>query len=167
VSAGRELDASPIAVLAERWQDAWSSAAGDGFAACCTPDVQYEDPIATDPLRGIEALSGHAQRLRDAFPDLRVQPAGAPLGGDAFACFPWRVLATHSGDLATVPATNRFITLHGVHYAELRDGQIRRARGFFDLYDAAVQLGLLPTRGSLSETALLLLRGFGLRSTGP
>lgn len=165
MSAGRELDTSPIAALAERWQDAWSSPGGDGFAACCTPDVQYEDPIATQPLRGVEALSAHAGRLRDAFPDLRVQSVGSPLGGDAFACFPWRVLATHRGDLAAVPATNRFITLHGVHYAELRDGEIHRARGFFDLYDAAVQLGLLPTRGSLSETALLLLRGFGLRST--
>ena len=43
------------------------------------------------------------------------------------------------------------------------DGRVRRARGFFDLYDAAVQLGMLPARGSLAETALLLFRGFGLR----
>ena len=43
------------------------------------------------------------------------------------------------------------------------DGEVRRARGFFDLYDAATQLGLLPARGGLGETALLLLRGFGLK----
>ena len=55
------------------------------------------------------------------------------------------------------------MTLHGVHYVELSDGAVRRARGFFDLYDAATQLGLLPARGGLGETALLLLRGFGLR----
>ena len=46
---------------------------------------------------------------------------------------------------------------------ELTDGRVRRARGFFDLYDGAVQLGLLPQRGGLGEAALLLLRGFGLR----
>ena len=40
---------------------------------------------------------------------------------------------------------------------------MRRARGFFDLYDTAIQLGLLPSRGSLAESALLLVRGFGLR----
>ena len=40
---------------------------------------------------------------------------------------------------------------------------MRRARGFFDLYDAATQLGLLPARGGMGETALLMLRGFGLR----
>jgi hypothetical protein len=66
--------------------------------------------------------------------------------------------------LAGLPASNRFVVLQGVHYAELEDGRIRRARGFFDVYDAAVQLGLLPAHGSLGEKALLMLRGFGYRS---
>jgi hypothetical protein len=82
----------------------------------------------------------------------------------ANACVPWRALGTHRADIGqTLPATDRFVTLHGVHYLELSDGAVRRARGFFDLYDAATQLGLLPARGGLGETALLMLRGFGLR----
>jgi hypothetical protein len=52
-----------------------------------------------------------------------------------------------------------------MHYLELSDGLIRRGRGFFDLYDVATQLGLLPSRGGIGESVLLLLRGFGLRST--
>ena len=71
--------------------------------------------------------------------------------------------ARTSGQLAALPGSNRFVTLHGVHFIELADGRVRRARGFFDLYEAGIQLGLLPGRGSLGETALLLLRGFGLR----
>jgi hypothetical protein len=55
------------------------------------------------------------------------------------------------------------VTIHGMHYLELVDGAVRRARGFFDLYDAAIQLGLLPARGGVGETALLLLRGFGVK----
>ena len=51
----------------------------------------------------------------------------------------------------------------GVHYVTLDGGSVRRARGFFDLYDVAVQLGLLPRRGGLGEQAVLLVRGFGLR----
>jgi hypothetical protein len=62
-----------------------------------------------------------------------------------------------------LPATDRFLTVSGLHWIELVDGEVRRARGFFDLYGAAVQLGLLPERGGLGEAALLLLRGFGLR----
>ena len=37
-------------------------------------------------------------------------------------------------------------------------------RAFYDLYDAGVQFGLLPRRGTLGERALLMLRGFGLRN---
>jgi hypothetical protein len=51
-----------------------------------------------------------------------------------------------------------------VFYCELDDGRLRRVRAFFDLYDAAVQLGVLPARGTLGEKALLVLRGFGLRA---
>jgi hypothetical protein len=51
-----------------------------------------------------------------------------------------------------------------VFYCELRDELLLRVRAFFDLYDAAVQLGVLPARGTLGEKALLVLRGFGLRA---
>ncbi len=149
------------ASLAERWEAAWTT--GGGFEACCTPDVHYEDPVAVEPLIGLDALGAHAERVRAAFPDLRIERTGDPIETGDFACIPWRALGTQKGDLGVLPATDRFVILHGVHYVELSDGLVRRARGFFDLYSGAVQLGLLPERGSLGETALLLLRGFGLR----
>ena len=155
------LERPALDTLAERWRGGWR---GAGFEACCTPDVSYEDPVAVDPLRGVEALDRHAAQLRGAFPDLRIQPTAPPLLRGSHACFPWRAAGTHRGDLGTMlPATDRFVSLHGLHYVELIDGAVRRARGFFDLYDAATQLGLLPARGGPGETALLLLRGFGLR----
>ncbi len=149
--------------LADRWEAAWTGRAGASFTDCCTGDVQYEDPVVVEPVAGVERLAAHARRLWLAFPDIRVERTGQRVGGGSFGCLPWRVLGTHKGDLAGLPATGRFVTLHGVHYVELTDGQIRRARGFFDLYDLGVQLGLLPTRGGLGEAALLLLRGFGIR----
>ncbi len=56
--------------------------------------------------------------------------------------------------------------MHVVCYAELDPPRERlwRVRAFFDVYDAAVQLGVLPARGHAGERALLLLRGFGLRA---
>ena len=146
--------------LAARWRVAWQQ---EGFSSVCTPDVRYEDPVVVEPVDGIEALHGLAVKLRAAFPDLRMERAGMPLDRDGYACLPWRALGTQKGDLPSLPATNRFVIVHGIHYVELADGLVRRARGFFDLYDVATQLGLLPQRGSLGETALLLLRGFGLR----
>ena len=157
------LTRSPLEALAERWDAAWTGRHGGSFTDCCTGDVAYEDPVAVEPLAGVEALAAHSERLWRAFPDVRVERSAEPIGGERFACLPWRVLGTQRGDLAGLPASGRFVVLHGVHYVELSDGLIRRARGFFDLYEAGVQLGLLPARGGLGETALLMLRGFGLR----
>ena len=155
-----ELERGELDGLAERWRTGWL---GAGFEACCTPDVAYEDPVAIDPLRGVDALDRYATALRSAFPDLRMEATAPPLGRGDHVCVPWRALGTHRGDIGVLPATDRFVTLHGLHYLELADGGVRRARGFFDLYDGASQLGLLPARGGLGESALLLLRGFGLR----
>jgi steroid delta-isomerase-like uncharacterized protein len=149
--------------LAAAWLRAWAGEAG--FGDCCAHDVQYEDPLAKDPLRGVDALESHAARLREALPDLRIERTGRMLSQDEFACVPWRAAGTHKNGTAALPATNRFIALHGLHYLELADGEVRRARGFYDLYDAATQLGLLPARGGLGESVLLLLRGFGLRAS--
>jgi hypothetical protein len=156
-----ELERGAVDLLAERWRAAWG---GAGFESCCTPDVTYEDPVAVDLLRGVEALDDHALMLRNAFPDLKVEATSPPLFRGTHACIPWRALGTHRGDVGQMlPATDRFVTIHGLHYLELSDGSVRRARGFFDLYDTATQMGLLPARGGLGEAALLLLRGFGVR----
>lgn len=149
--------------LAAQWVAAWSGQSA--FAACCAPDVQYEDPLATEPLIGTDALTAHAAALREWLPDLRVERTGMTLTGGDYACVPWRAAGTHKKGTLALPATNRFVTLHGLHYLELSDGSIRRVRGFFDLYDAATQLGLLPARGGVGESVLLLLRGFGLRAS--
>jgi steroid delta-isomerase-like uncharacterized protein len=156
-----ELERGALDELAVQWRGAWQ---GAGFESCCTPDVSYEDPVVVDPLRRVDALDRHAAQLRGAFPDLRVEATAPPLSRGEHVCVPWRALGTHHGDIGTaLPATDRFVSLHGLHYLELSDGQVRRARGFFDLYDAATQLGLLPARGGVGETVLLMLRGFGLR----
>jgi predicted ester cyclase len=156
-----QLASADIDVLAEAWTTAWTEAGG--FSSCCTGDVGYEDPFAQIPLEGVDALEGHARRLHAAFPDVRVERTAPALVRGDHACVPWRLLGTQRGELAMLPATDQFVTLHGLHYMELSDGRVRRARGFVDLYDGATQLGLLPQKGGLGESALLMLRGFGLR----
>ena len=77
---------------------------------------------------------------------------------------PCKLLATHRAPLDGLPATNRFVVVHCIFYCEIRRNRLLRVRGFFDLYDAATQLGILPGRGTMGEKALLMLRGFGLRT---
>jgi predicted ester cyclase len=138
------------------------------FAEHCDPGVHYEDPLTSAPLRGCVELGEHAQRLWEAFPDTMVEPAGpSPVSPGALAV-PFRVAGTHRAPLGGLPATGRRVRVHGIVYAEpAGDGRLLRVRAFFDLYDAGVQLGVMPARGGLGEKALLVLRGFGLRARDP
>jgi steroid delta-isomerase-like uncharacterized protein len=150
--------------LIDAWEAAWSEKDEAAFARICAADVHYEDPLAGEPLEGIEALRGHVRELWAAFPDARLEKLGNRLTDGRFVAAPCKLLATHREPLAGLPPTNRFVVVPCVFYCEVQHGRLLRVRAFYDLYDAAMQLGILPGRGSLTEKALLILRGFGLRT---
>jgi steroid delta-isomerase-like uncharacterized protein len=154
-----------IDALFDGWEAAWSGKQTDGFDAVCSDELHYEDPLTPEPLEGLEALAAHAVRMWGAFPDARLEKLGPRVVDGRFAVAPAKLLATHREPLEGLPATNKFIVVPMVFYCELdiEREHLIRVRAFFDLYDAAVQLGLLPGRGTLGEKALLMLRGFGLR----
>jgi steroid delta-isomerase-like uncharacterized protein len=152
--------------LFDRWQAAWCGRDVRLFEPLCTASFHYEDPLTPEPLRGLRALSEHAQRLWDAFPDIRLERSGERLASDTFAAAPVRVLGTHAHPLDSLPATHKPLDFQAVFFCELDGGLLRRARAFFDVYDVGVQLGVLPARGSLSAKAMLALRGYGLRARG-
>jgi steroid delta-isomerase-like uncharacterized protein len=154
----------PVDELIDAWEAAWSGREADAFEAICSPEVHYEDPLVAEPLEDIEALQAHAARLWAAFPDARLQKLGNRLTDGHFVAAPSKLLATHREPLEGLPATNKFIVVPCIFYCEVERYRLKRVRAFFDLYDAAVQLGVLPGRGSLGEKALLMLRGFGLRA---
>ena len=150
--------------LIDAWEEAWSGRDPLAFREICSATVTYEDPLVTEPLSGPAAIGAHAERLWNAFPDARLERSGARLSGGLFLAAPAKLLATNTGSLETLPATNRFVAVPMVFYCQTERGKLLRVRAFFDLYDAATQLGILPSRGTLSERALLMLRGFGLRA---
>ncbi|HEY5429177.1 MAG TPA: ester cyclase [Solirubrobacteraceae bacterium] len=150
--------------LIDGWQDAWSGKDPAAFGEVCAAGVQYEDPLTDQPLEGIDALSAHAGRLWAGFPDARLERTGERLANEHFVAAPCKALGTHRAPLEGLPATNRFVVVHCVFYCELQHDRLLRVRGFFDVYDAAMQLGVLPARGTLGEKALLMVRGFGLRA---
>jgi steroid delta-isomerase-like uncharacterized protein len=150
--------------LIDGWQAAWSGHDPAAFADVCAAGIQYEDPLTPQPLAGLDALAGHAQRLWAGFPDARLESTGARLTDGTFVAAPAKVLGTHREPLEGLPPTKRFVVVHCVFYCELQHELLLRVRGFFDVYSAAIQLGVLPARGTLGAKALLVLRGFGLRT---
>jgi steroid delta-isomerase-like uncharacterized protein len=150
--------------LFDAWERAWSGRDPAAFEAVCAEDFAYEDPLTPEALQGVPALVAHARALWTAFPDARVNATGERLTDGRYACAPCKLLGTHRGPIGGVTPTGRFVVVHAVVYAELRDGRLLRVRAFFDALGVATDLGLMPKPGTVGEKALLLLRGFGLRA---
>jgi steroid delta-isomerase-like uncharacterized protein len=150
--------------LIDKWEAAWSGKDEAAFDEVCSPRIHYEDPLTIEPIEGLDLFTRHAARLWAAFPDVRMEQTGERLSNERFVAAPCKLLGTHREALESLPATNRFVVVHCVFYCEMRHEQLLRVRGFFDVYDIATQLGVLPARGTLGEKALLVLRGFGLRA---
>jgi predicted ester cyclase len=158
---------SAVDELVGRFQAAWSARDfAQELAATCAPDLHYEDPLTFESLVGCAALARHVARLRTGAPDARLEATGELLTDGRFVAAPARVLATHTGQMGEFPPTGRAIVVQTILYCELDETRTRlwRVRAFFDLYDAAIQLGVLPKPGSASARAMLMLRGFGLRA---
>jgi steroid delta-isomerase-like uncharacterized protein len=153
----------PADALFDGWERAWSGKDPEAFTEVCSNSIHYEDPLCSEPLEGIDPLVAHAERLWAGFPDVRLERTGERLHSGTFVAAPCKLVGTHRAALEGLPATNRFVVVHCVFYCQLEHDELWRVRAFFDLYDAAVQLGVLPARGTLGEKALLVLRGFGLR----
>jgi steroid delta-isomerase-like uncharacterized protein len=145
--------------------EAWTAHDADAFGPLCAPDVGYEDPTTPEPIEGAGAIAEHAGRLWRAFPDARLEATGPALTDGRFVAAPCKLLGSHRGSLDELPASGRFVIVHGVLVAEVEDGRLTRVRVFFDRYDTAQQLGVLPAPGTMGEKALLMLRGFGLRGS--
>jgi len=152
--------------LLDGWEAAWSGRERDAFAAVCDPEVHYEDPLTPEPAIGVAEIGALAARLWSGFPDVRLERAGERLTDGRYVAAPAKLAGTHREAVDGLPATGRFVVIHCLFYCELRGGRLLRVRAFYDLYDAATQLGVLPRHGTLGEKALLTLRGFGFRARG-
>jgi steroid delta-isomerase-like uncharacterized protein len=150
--------------LFDGWERAWSGRDPAAFGPLCTDDVHYEDPLTQEPLTGPDAIARRAQTVWTAFPDVRLNATGPRLTDGRHVSAPAKLIGTHRRALEGLAATHRPLVLHVVFFAEMEGERLHRVRAFFDAYGAAVTLGVLPKPGTLGEKALLVLRGFGLRS---
>jgi predicted ester cyclase len=151
--------------LLDQLQAAWMSRRRGAFRDVCAPDVHWEDPYCVEPLHGTEELADHAARMWEAFPDAKIETAGVRLSSGRFAAAPVKITGTHLGEIDGITPSGRYVVAHAVLYCELDPAGERlwRVRVFMDGYEAAVQVGLLPKRGSIGQRALMVARGFGLR----
>jgi steroid delta-isomerase-like uncharacterized protein len=134
-------------------------------AALVTHDVHYEDAFAERPLLGPDPLADHLSLVWSAFPDARFEATGPLLhDGSRIVAIPLRLTGNHTASLGGIPASERFVHVHGMLVLELdaTAHRIHRARLFADRYAASVQLGVLPQAGTVGDRAVRAIQGFGL-----
>ncbi|MBE4736832.1 MULTISPECIES: ester cyclase [Streptomyces] len=111
-----------------------------------------EDAVAHTPdggeLHGRDAIAEYWQQMTDAMPEARYESLASFEVGDT-AIDEGVFSGTNTGPLAfpdgtSMPATHKDISMRGVDFATVRDGQIVSYRLYFDQLDFLNQLGLLP-----------------------
>jgi steroid delta-isomerase-like uncharacterized protein len=86
-------------------------------------DFQHHDAGAPDPGGGPEGYKRRNAAFLHAFPDRRVTIEDQVAEGDKVVTRS-TMRAIHTGDLASIPATGRHVTVTATIISRIRDGQI-------------------------------------------
>jgi steroid delta-isomerase-like uncharacterized protein len=128
--------------LARRWfQQVWKEGRMQTVY-----ELLAEDGVATgqgeqgETLRGPKDFVPFVERIRGAFPDMKVTVEDA-FGADERVALRWSASMTHKGNQLGMAATNREVKLSGITIARIRNGQIVEG---WDNWD---QLGLMKQIG--------------------
>ena len=144
LSGGPSCDLTAVDVLADHWAGALQRARGLRRLLHRRRGLRGPDRAPAAERRGGDRRARRAA-CAQAFPDA-ARGARRPSARCAAATPACRGCWTAPTTASTrpLPPTGKPLSLHGLHYLELSDGRVRRARGFFDLYEGAAQLGVLP-----------------------
>lgn len=113
-----------------------------------TADVRYHDPGSPVDLLGHDAVRAFLRTIVRAFPDISyvVLDSAYPSPTGPRAMVPFRMTFTMLGDLPThrVAPTGASMTVEGVTTWEFAGPLARRYATYFDNWDVATQLGIVP-----------------------
>ena len=134
---------------------AWNARDSERIASFFSEEAVYEDQGAGVTARGREEIRRHAALVHEAFPDLSFELVRAAHGDD-FSAGEWRSRMTHRGEFEGLAPTGRVVESSGVDVATLgEDDRIVHLASYYDGAEIMRRLGLLPARGSRTESVLL------------
>lgn len=129
--------------LARRWfQEVWNEGRMQTVHELFAPDgVAIGQSEQGEALRGPKDFASFVERIRGAFPDIKITVEDA-FGADDRVALRWSAAMTHKGHQLGMPATNRQVRISGITITRMRDGQIVEG---WDNWD---QLGLMKQLGA-------------------
>jgi steroid delta-isomerase-like uncharacterized protein len=111
-----------------------------------TLDYQHHDPNAPDPGGGAKGYIKRNSVFLNAFPDRKLTFEDQVAEGDKVAT---RITmrATQTGDLPSIPATGKPVTIESMHICRISNGQIAEEWELFDALGMLTQLGVVASAG--------------------
>lgn len=100
-------------------------------------------------MQGLAWFREHLLTFHHCYPDLVITMDGQVAEGDTVVTW-WTMRGTHLGELASVPATKKQITLRGVNVQKVRAGRIIEHWGGSDSLEVLLELGVVRWAGSSS-----------------
>src|SRR5262245_663492 len=112
------------------------------------PDVVTHNPLILDAPTGPQSVRGGIERLRLAFPDLRVEVLDLIAEGDRVAAF-LRISGTNTGDYRRGRATQRHASLRAFFIWRIANGRLSESWGVADRFAFLQELGIIPSDDAL------------------
>jgi steroid delta-isomerase-like uncharacterized protein len=139
--------------LIRRWfQEVWNEGKKETIDALLAPDGigigELENGL---PLRGPQEFAPFVERIRGAFPDIKIVIDDI-FGADDKVVVRWSATMTHRGDHLGMPATGKAVKMTGITIARIADNQIVEG---WDNWD---QLGMLKQIGVYESSKVDLLK---------
>jgi steroid delta-isomerase-like uncharacterized protein len=125
-----------------RWIRAFNERNWAAEGACRTNDYVAHMQGAPGPLDA-EGWAGFLGLFATAFPDAKITVEASINEGDTVASR-WTMTGTHRGDFMGVPPTGRQISMKGIDFSRVVDGEIAEHWAQFDAIGVMQQIGALP-----------------------
>ena len=156
-------ETSTLRDFTERYSAAWNGRDASAMDACITDDIVWFDPALPQPARGKAEVREFMEDSWRSFPDLRFSEPDPPflVEQDDRVAWAWRMQGTFTGAPIDPPGfapTGRAVDLRGIDEWLMRDGRIAHYRAYYDMNELAVQLGIVPERGSRAEKGMAAMQ---------
>jgi steroid delta-isomerase-like uncharacterized protein len=130
--------------------DAWNRGNLDVLAAFVAPDFVRHTPRRPDSIRGVEGFKQHVTTTRAAFPDAEFLIEDEVAEGD-WIVNRWTFRGTHRADFGGIPATSAFVTMTGISFVRVADGEVAEIWDEVDALGLLRQLGVMPAPSDRAE----------------
>lgn len=145
------MSAENIRVMQRWFDEVWNNGSMEAIDELFAADgIAYGLGEAGKDVRGAQGFKPFVQRIRGAFPDIHITVDDNISEGDKVATR-FTATMTHTGDDLGFPATGRRVTVSGISYARIANGQIVEGWNNWDIYGMMQQLEAAPQKATLLD----------------